>query len=48
MNTPNTINYMIAGYTVFVVVSVIYLASLVLRFRRLRKDLTTLVELEKK
>jgi hypothetical protein len=48
MNTPNTINYMIAGYTVFVVVSVIYLASLVLRFRRLRKDLTSLGELEKK
>ena len=34
----NTLNYMIAGYAVIFTVMVIYLASLVVRWRNLRQD----------
>ncbi|KAF0107749.1 MAG: hypothetical protein FD146_1380 [Anaerolineaceae bacterium] len=46
--TPDTIAYMIAGYTVFAVVMAIYLASLAVRFRRLRRDLSLLDGIETK
>jgi len=45
MNTiPNTLNYMIAGYAVFTVVLTVYLVSLLLRWRNLKRDLATLEE----
>jgi hypothetical protein len=40
--TPDTSPYMIAGYTVFAVIMVIYLASLFFRRRNLEQDLSTL------
>jgi hypothetical protein len=45
-----TLNYMIAGYVVFFTVLVIYLISLVIRWRNLRQDEEMLeqVEQEKK
>ncbi len=48
MDTPNTVNYMIAGYAVFAVVMTLYLVSLVVRFQRLRKDLKMLDEIKSK
>lgn len=48
MDAPaNTLNYMIAGYTVFFVVLGVYLASLVIRFRNLRQDEAMLEEIDK-
>ncbi len=39
MDAPaNTLNYMIAGYAVIFSVNIIYLASLVIRWRNLRQD----------
>jgi len=46
--TPDTSAYMIAGYTVFFIVSAIYLVSLYLRNRNLQRDLETLEEMDKK
>ena len=46
--TLNTLNYMIAGYAVFAAVLTVYLISLLLRWRNLRRDLATLEEMEKK
>ena len=34
----NTLNYMIAGYAVIFTVNIVYLASLVVRWRNLRQD----------
>lgn len=49
MDAPaNTLIYMIAGYAVIFVVLLVYLVSLVVRFRNLRQDEETLHELEKK
>jgi hypothetical protein len=45
--TPDTSTYMIAGYAIFFVVTLIYLASLSIRWRNLRQDLETLRDLEK-
>lgn len=45
--TPDTSLYMIAGYAVFFIVMVVYLASLVIRWRSLERDLQTLEDLEK-
>jgi len=45
--TPDTSPYMIAGYAIFFAVSVIYLVSLVIRWRNLQRDLETLEEMEK-
>ena len=44
--TPDTSIYMIAGYSIFFVITVIYLASLFIRARNLRRDLETLESLE--
>ena len=46
--TPDTFIYMIAGYLAFAVVMAVYLASLILRHRRLKRDLSLLKEVENK
>jgi hypothetical protein len=40
--TPDTSAYMIAGYAIFFVLLIIYLASLYIRSRNLNQDLTVL------
>ena len=42
-----SIKYMLAGYAAIFLVIVIYLFSLFFRWRRLKRDLQTLEELEK-
>ncbi len=42
----DTLNYMIAGYAVIFTVLIIYLASLVIRWRNLRQDKEMLEHLE--
>ena len=44
---PDTSIYMIAGYAVFFVVTVIYLGSLFIRTRNLNRDLATLEEVQR-
>jgi hypothetical protein len=46
--TPDTTGYMIAGYTVFFIVSAIYLLSLFIRNRSFQRDIETLEELNAK
>jgi hypothetical protein len=45
--TPDTSNYMVAGFVVIFGTIFIYLASLVIRWRNLQRDLEILTELEK-
>ncbi len=45
--TPDTLNYMIAGHVVFVIVMVVYIASLVMRWNNLKHEELALRELEK-
>ena len=45
--TPNTLNYYIAGYVVFFTIMTIYLVSLYIRNRNLKRDLATLQEMER-
>ena len=45
-NAIDTSSYMIAGYTIFFSVSIIYVISLVTRWKKLERDLETLEELE--
>ncbi len=40
-------NYMIAGYAVFITMLVVYLVSLLVRWRNLKRDLNTLKEIQK-
>jgi hypothetical protein len=42
---PDTSIYMIAGYSIFLLIAVIYLASLFIRAQNLRRDLETLESL---
>ena len=44
--TPNTLNYYIAGYVVFFTIMTIYLVSLYIRNRNLKRDLATLQGME--
>jgi len=44
--TPDTSAYMIAGYAIFFGVAIIYVTSLVARWKNLQRDLETLEELE--
>ncbi len=44
--TPDTSVYMIAGYVIFFVIAAIYLVSLFVRARNLRRDLETLQSME--
>lgn len=45
--TPDTSEYMIAGYAIAFIVMALYVASLALRSRNLHQDLTTLEEMDK-
>ncbi len=44
----NTMNYMIAGYVVIFGIMIVYLASLIIRWRNLRQDEELLEQLDKK
>jgi TRAP-type C4-dicarboxylate transport system permease small subunit len=44
----DTLGYMIAGYAVIFGVTLVYLASLFIRWNNLRQDLQVMEELEKK
>jgi hypothetical protein len=44
-STPDTSAYMIAGYTIFFVITAIYVVSLFIRERNLKRDLLTLENL---
>lgn len=44
-STPDTSTYMIAGYTIFFVITAIYVVSLFIRERNLKRDLLTLQSL---
>jgi len=44
---PDTSAYMIAGYVVFFIVAAIYILSLLVRWRNLHQDMTTLETIEK-
>ena len=46
MMTPETTNYMIAGYSVFLSIFSIYILSLVIRWSRLKKNMQLLQELD--
>jgi len=45
--TPNTSGYMIAGYAVAFIVMGLYVASIYLRNRNLKQDISMLEEMEK-
>lgn len=44
--TPDTSAYMVAGYVIFAVVTLIYLTSLAIRTRNLHRDMQALNSLE--
>jgi len=44
---PDTSAYMIAGYTVFFIIAIIYIVSLLVRWRNLHQDIKTLETIEK-
>lgn len=46
--TPDTSAYMVAGYAVFFVIMLIYLASLAIRQRNFKKDAELLEDLDDK
>ena len=46
--TPDTVNYMLAGYIVFAVLMVAYVVSLYTRWRDLEREQHMLDEIEKK
>ena len=48
MVTPETTNYMIAGYVVFFSVFTFYILSMVVRWSRLKRTLQDLKDLEVK
>jgi hypothetical protein len=49
MDAPaNTLTYMIAGYSIIFSIMAIYLVSLIIRWRNLRKDEELLKDLDKK
>jgi hypothetical protein len=45
--TPDTSGYMIAGYAIAFIVMALYVASMSLRSRNLKQDLSTLEEMDK-
>ena len=45
--TPNTSGYMIAGFAITFIVMALYVASIYLRNRNLRQDMTLLEEMDK-
>ena len=44
---PDTSAYMIAGYVIFFIIAAIYIVSLLVRWRNLNQDMTTLEAIEK-
>lgn len=44
--TPNTFNYMVGGYIVFALVMLVYITSLVSRWKSLKREEEMLSELE--
>jgi hypothetical protein len=48
VNPVVSIKYMLAGYAVFLTVMAVYPASLVARWRKLKRDLKTLDEIQKR
>jgi hypothetical protein len=42
----NTLSYMIAGYAVIFTVNIVYLASLIIRWRNLRQDQEMLEQMD--
>ena len=44
---PDTSAYMIAGYVIFFIIAAIYIISLLVRWRNLNQDMTTLEAIEK-
>lgn len=45
--TPDTSGYMIAGYAIAFIVMALYVASMAMRSRNLRQDMSTLEEMDK-
>ncbi len=48
LDTAISIKYMLAGYSIILTVLAVYLISLVVRWKSLKRDLNTLEEIEKK
>ncbi len=46
-DTPNTVNYLIAGYVVLIGLPVLYIASWFYRIRNMEKDLELIQTLQK-
>jgi hypothetical protein len=46
LDTPDTSGYMIMGYTVAIVLPLLFIASLIYRYRNLKRDEETLKQLE--
>ena len=46
--TPDTLNYMVAGYVVFTIVMSVYIVSLVSRWNNLRREQQMLGEIQTK
>jgi len=46
--TPDTFGYMILGYSAFAIITVTYLVSLFIRWRKLKREIDTLDEIAKK
>jgi hypothetical protein len=46
MDTPNTMNFMVAGYAVIFAAMALYVVTLLVRFRNLRQDEIMLNQLD--
>jgi hypothetical protein len=46
LDTPETSGYMIMGYTVAIALPLLFIASLIYRYRNLKRDEETLKQLE--
>jgi len=46
--TPNTFNYMVAGYIIFTIVMSLYIASLVSRWKNLQRESRILEDIDQK
>lgn len=45
-DTPDTANYMIMGYVTFIALPIIFIGTLIYRYRNLKRDEETMKELE--
>lgn len=46
LDTPDTSGYMVAGYIIFIVLPILFIASLIYRYRNLKRDEATLESLK--